>query len=123
MEDVASGEVSTILLVEDDQTLRSLTGEVMEELGYQVTAVASAEEALQALQKERFDVLFTDIGLGGMSGLDLSRQALRAYPDLRIIVASGYSFDKDEELEKVGVMLKPYDLMKIRQVLGGLSVR
>ncbi|WP_434140407.1 response regulator [Pseudomonas luteola] len=123
LEETASNKVLNILLVEDDLTLRSLTSEVMEELGYQVTAVASAEEALDALQSSTFDVLFTDIGLGGMSGLDLSRQALKRYPGLHVVVASGYAFDKDDELKHVKALLKPYDLFKIRQLLDDLSVR
>jgi CheY-like chemotaxis protein len=123
LESPANNTALIILLVEDDLTLRSLTGEVMEELGYQVTAVASAEDALQVLQSGSFNVLFTDIGLGGMSGLDLSRQALRLYPKLHVVVASGYSFDKDDELKDVDVLLKPYDLFKIRKMLDDLSVR
>jgi CheY-like chemotaxis protein len=123
LESPANNTALNILLVEDDLTLRSLTGEVMEELGYQVTAVASAEDALQVLQSGSFNVLFTDIGLGGMSGLDLSRQALRLYPKLHVVVASGYSFDKDDELKDVDVLLKPYDLFKIRKMLDDLSVR
>ncbi|GGL98610.1 response regulator [Pseudomonas asuensis] len=123
LEETASNRALNILLVEDDLTLRSLTSEVMEEFGYQVTAVASAEEALDALQKGGFNVLFTDIGLGGMSGLDLSRQALKRYPDLHVVVASGYAFDKDDELKHVKALLKPYDLFKIRQLLDDLSVR
>ncbi|GAC1036903.1 hypothetical protein thsps117_16600 [Pseudomonas sp. No.117] len=107
-----------VLLVEDDATLRMLTTEVIEELDHQVTAVASAEAALELLPQREHDVLFTDIGLGGMSGVELTRRALAMDPTLRIVVASGYAFEPEPGMEaRVGVLIKPYDLNKIRQAL------
>lgn len=107
-----------VLLVEDDATLRMLTTEVIEELDHQVTAVASAEAALELLPQGEHDVLFTDIGLGGMSGIELTRRALVMDPTLRIVVASGYAFEPEPGMEaRVGVLIKPYDLNKIRQAL------
>ncbi|MBA1209942.1 response regulator [Pseudomonas oryzihabitans] len=107
-----------VLLVEDDATLRMLTTEVIEELDHQVTAVASAEAALELLPQREHDVLFTDIGLGGMSGIELTRRALAMDPTLRIVVASGYAFEREPGMEaRVGVLIKPYDLNKIRQAL------
>jgi CheY-like chemotaxis protein len=107
-----------VLLVEDDATLRMLTTEVIEELDHQVTAVASAEAALELLPQGEHDVLFTDIGLGGMSGIELTRRALVMDPALRIVVASGYAFEPEPGMEaRVGVLIKPYDLNKIRQAL------
>ncbi|MEH3021230.1 MAG: response regulator [Pseudomonas oryzihabitans] len=107
-----------VLLVEDDATLRMLTTEVIEELDHQVTAVASAEAALELLSQGNHDILFTDIGLGGMSGVELTRRALAMDPALRIVVASGYAFEREPGMEaRVGVLIKPYDLNKIRQAL------
>jgi len=111
-----------VLLVEDDATLRMLTTEVIEELDHQVTAVASAEAALELLPQGNHDVLFTDIGLGGMSGIELTRRALAMDPALRIVVASGYAFEREPGMEaRVGVLIKPYDLNKIRQALADVQ--
>nr|WP_269216686.1 MULTISPECIES: response regulator [Pseudomonas] len=111
-----------VLLVEDDATLRMLTTEVIEELDHQVTAVASAEAALELLPQREHDVLFTDIGLGGMSGIELTRRALAMDPTLRIVVASGYAFEREPGMEaRVGVLIKPYDLNKIRQALADVQ--
>lgn len=111
-----------VLLVEDDATLRMLTTEVIEELDHQVTAVASAEAALELLPQREHDVLFTDIGLGGMSGIELTRRALAMDPTLRIVVASGYAFEREPGMEaRVGVLIKPYDLNKIRQALANVQ--
>lgn len=110
-----------ILFVEDDPTLRMLTGEVMTELGYQVSLAESAEEALGLLARESFDVLFTDIGLPGMSGLDLARQVAERYPALRRVIASGYAVDvQAERLGDTQCVLKPYDIDRVRTLLDGL---
>ena len=71
-----------ILFVEDDPTLRMLTGEVLTELGHRVEVSETAEEALGFLDRQPFDVLLTDVGLAGMSGIDLARQAGARHPEL-----------------------------------------
>ncbi len=112
----------SILFVEDDFTLRMLTGEVIEELGHRVRACESAEEALQVLQGERFDVLLTDIGLGGMSGLELLRAVAPNHPQLKLVIASGYPVDAREEgVPAAQVLLKPYDLQQVRELLALLA--
>lgn len=109
-----------ILFVEDDPTLRMLTAEVMSELGHQVVLGSSAEEALTLLAGEPFDLLFTDVGLPGMSGLELAREVRRRYPGLEVVIASGYAVDVgSERLDGVQCMLKPYDLERIRSLLAG----
>ncbi|GAB6388228.1 PAS domain-containing protein [Stutzerimonas marianensis] len=119
----ASGEagVLKILFVEDDPTLRMLTGEVMEELGHQVSPCDSAEEALEQLARREFDVLLTDVGLAGMSGIELARQARARHPSLSIVIASGYPVDaRQEGLEGLKSMLKPYDIQQVRTLLDGI---
>ncbi len=107
-----------ILFVEDDPTLRMLTGEVMEELGHQVSACESAEAALEMLEQRRFDVLLTDVGLAGMSGIELVRQARSRDAALSVVIASGYAINaRDEGLENLRTMLKPYDIHQVRTLL------
>lgn len=107
-----------ILFVEDDPTLRMLTGEVMEELGHDVSLCESAEAALELLEKRRFDVLLTDVGLAGMSGIELVRQARARDAALSVVIASGYAISaRDEGLEDLRTMLKPYDIHQVRSLL------
>ncbi|WP_028238682.1 PAS domain-containing protein [Stutzerimonas azotifigens] len=113
-----------ILFVEDDPTLRMLTGEVMTELGHEVSLSESAEEALAALAQEPFDVLFTDVGLSGMSGIDLVREAKARHPSLDVVIASGYIVDAAEVgVQPLHTMLKPYDIHRVRDVLAGIQAR
>jgi len=110
-----------ILFVEDDPTLRMLTGEVMMELGHQVVASETAEEALEALERQPFDVLLTDVGLAGMSGIDLAREAGARHPQLSLVIASGYAVNaSDVGLDRLRTMLKPYDIHQVRGLLDGI---
>jgi len=110
-----------ILFVEDDPTLRMLTGEVMMELGHQVVASETAEEALELLEQQPFDVLLTDVGLAGMSGIDLVREVGVRQPQLSLVIASGYAVSaSDVGLDRLRTMLKPYDIHQVRQLLEGI---
>lgn len=110
-----------VLFVEDDPTLRMLTGEVMEELGHQVSPCESAEAALEMLEQRRFDVLLTDVGLAGMSGIELVRQARSRDAALSVVIASGYAINAREEgLDNLRTMLKPYDIHQVRTLLDSI---
>ncbi len=111
-----------ILFVEDDPTLRMLTGEVMEELGHEVSLCESAEAALDQLARQSFDVLLTDVGLAGMSGIELVRQAKACDADLSVVIASGYAVDAREVgLPDLRSMLKPYDIHQVRSLLESIQ--
>ena len=112
-----------VLLVEDDALVRWATLAMFEELGHAVTAVASAREALQSLAAERFDVLFTDVGLPDSSGIDLAREALGRVSGLKVVLATGY-----QESEAAGgagggwVRLpKPYHSADLQRVLSTIA--
>ncbi len=90
---------ASILLVEDNPSVRSLAVAMLEDEGYRVRACASAEEALEAAAAERFDLLLTDIVLGSMNGADLADELRRSFPGLPVIYMSGYT--EDTQLVKV----------------------
>ncbi|MHA7633549.1 response regulator [Corallococcus sp. M7] len=110
-----------ILLVEDDADIRESASELMSDLGHTVLAVESAEAAGEAMAKEPFDLLFTDVTLPGKSGVVLAREAVKRYPSLRIIIASGdsraVSAEDGQALERVVLLPKPYDLNQMERAL------
>ncbi|WAE61357.1 PAS domain-containing protein [Stutzerimonas sp. R40042] len=111
----------TILFVEDDPTLRMLTGEVLTELGHRVEVSETAEEALGFLDRQPFDVLLTDVGLAGMSGIDLARQAGARHPELALVIASGYAVSPAEVgIDRLRTMIKPYDIHQVRELLDAI---
>ncbi len=93
----------------------------MMELGHQVVVSETAEEALELLEQQPFDVLLTDVGLAGMSGIDLVREVGVRQPQLSLVIASGYAVSaSDVGLDRLRTMLKPYDIHQVRQLLEGI---
>lgn len=78
-----------ILVVEDEPLILMSTVDMLSELGHKVFEAGSAEKALAVLETEKIDVLLTDVGLPGMSGTDLARQARERWPAMHIVFASG----------------------------------
>jgi PAS domain S-box-containing protein len=102
------------LLVEDDDNVAALTGEMLSHLGWRVTRVASAEAALGAITNG-LDVglVFSDVMMpGGKSGLELAQALRQRHVDLPIVLASGYTETVHREAERAGLPLlsKPYNL-------------
>jgi CheY-like chemotaxis protein len=107
-----------ILLVEDNDDARAMVGELLAILGHEVDAVASAEHALERLAGNQYDLLFTDVGLPGMTGTELAQRAKALHRELRVIFATGYG-------EAIGgmvafphlVLSKPYKLSELERAL------
>ncbi|MDP1832208.1 MAG: PAS domain S-box protein [Geothrix sp.] len=89
------GGTETILLVEDDASLRELAREHLERNGYTVLAAPSPFAALELarLHAGRIQLLFTDVVLPGMNGRALADQLVRMLPEVRVLYASGYPND------------------------------
>jgi PAS domain S-box-containing protein len=109
-----SREAGDALLVEDNDEVAALTREMLEDLGWRVTRVASGEAALGALADgRRIDLVFSDVMMpGGMSGLDLARKARRRRPHIPIVLTSGYAEPIRRQAEEAGLPLlpKPFNL-------------
>jgi two-component system cell cycle sensor histidine kinase/response regulator CckA len=84
---------STILLVEDEPTVREVTREVLEHAGYKVLECDRAEEALLLASKHQgaIDLLLTDVVMPGMNGADLAHRLQSTQPDLVTVFMSGYA--------------------------------
>jgi CheY-like chemotaxis protein len=84
----------TVLVVEDEPAVRTLTQRLLGEAGYRVLVAATGEEALAAaLQESQIDLLLTDVVMPGMSGRDLAREFCRIRPRARVLYMSGYTDD------------------------------
>ncbi len=112
---------SKVLVVEDDPDMRQYVTTQLQELGYEVAAVATGVEALHLLSTDdTFDLLFTDLVLpGGVSGLELARRARRAFgADLKVLLTSGHTLEVfDEQVFDAPELLllrKPYRRQELR---------
>jgi len=82
----------TILVVEDDEEVRTFAVETLAELGHRILAAGDARAALRILEQETVDLLFTDVGLpGGIDGRQLADEALRRWPALKVLFTTGYT--------------------------------
>ena len=86
------GQGETILIVEDDATVRLILSDVLEELGYNVVLASDARPALPILQSDRqIDLMVCDVVLPHINGRKLAEIARAARPDLKILFVTGYA--------------------------------
>ncbi|ACA15215.1 multi-sensor hybrid histidine kinase [Methylobacterium sp. 4-46] len=81
----------TILVVEDDPTVRALIAETLSDRGYRVREAADGPAGLAALEAAPVDLVVTDVGLPGLNGRQMIDQARGARPDLRVLFITGYA--------------------------------
>jgi PAS domain S-box-containing protein len=114
-----------LLLVEDDVSVAVVALELLEGLGLEVRAVETAPLALDLLKHERFDMMLTDVVMpGGMTGIELARMCGRDYPDMRVVLTSGYAGeDVDAALADAPwpFLRKPYSGEQLARILGELT--
>src|SRR2546425_1515691 len=79
-----------VLIADDEESIRHVLTELLEERGYEVRAVTDGEDAMRELFARDYDALVTDVRMPRMNGLDLVRAAQAAWPDITIIVMSAY---------------------------------
>lgn len=106
---------STILVVEDDDIVRMLIVDVLQELGFSVLEADGSERAIELLEdtNQRIDLLMTDVGLPGMDGRALAQKARELRQALPILFASGYA-DTVEVEEGMAIIGKPFSIDQLR---------
>jgi PAS domain S-box-containing protein len=108
----AKGGSERLLVVEDDASVLSLTVEMLQGLGYRIVTASDATQALAIMAAdEPFDLLFTDVVMpGGLSGLELARQARASRPEMKILLTSGYVGENAATAQSEFALLdKPYE--------------
>lgn len=121
------GQGQRLLLVEDEPLAREALASALTALGYEVTAVASAEEALGLSDLGSFAILLTDYGLPGITGLELAASLTSRVPQLKVVLMSGYG----PELATINgrfqvapqFLQKPFSLAELAATLAKLTVQ
>jgi PAS domain S-box-containing protein len=110
-----------VLVVDDEALVLESTAAMLEELGYEPVPADSGEAALALLEARRDVVaVLTDHAMPGMTGLALADRLRRRWPDLPVILATGYAGAWAEEAEPRPRLSKPYTLTQLSQVLQGV---
>jgi CheY-like chemotaxis protein len=113
-----------VLIVEDDTFVAELAAGMLNELGFESTITHSAKEALERLAAgEKPKIIFSDVVMpGGISGIELARKVRERFPELPILLTTGYS-------EQVGgnhgfpVLQKPYEMDALASAIGNVLKR
>ena len=110
-----------LLLVDDEEALRSVVAERLRDAGYEVTEAADGEAAVKAIDGFAFDVIVSDLRLPGVDGREVVETALTRYPSIVAIVVTGYGTVKDAvDMTKMGVadfIAKPFQFDELMHVL------
>lgn len=114
-DDLQRGQGEHILVVEDDSDVRALVVGSLQNLGYKVTELPSAEQGLALLQQGSVDVVLSDVVLiGEMTGPDLLNAARAMYPDIGALLMSGYSADANQ-ITEYPILHKPFRRTELAQ--------
>ncbi len=114
---------ATILVVEDEDAVRALAVSLLERQGYRVIQAANAGGALRVVERdrERIDLLLTDVVMPGMQGPELARLLRLEYPTLPVVFMSGYAAEElTDEMRRDAVLLpKPFSSATLLDAVGG----
>jgi CheY-like chemotaxis protein len=125
------GGNESILIAEDEESLRRTATRLLERLGYRVLAVANGEEALAALEAHgpEIHLLVSDVSMPRMGGHELREKVRHRFPHLRFLFATGYSAESLRgdglRIEPTELITKPYSLAElaaaVRRVLNATA--
>ena len=111
------GEPVRILVIDDEQVIRDLLHDMLSSRDYLVTTAEDAKSGLTAARSTQYQVIFTDIRMPGMNGLDVCRQLRQECPDSRVIMMTGYGLEEMiQEALRLGAFAsvkKPFDIQDI----------
>jgi PAS domain S-box-containing protein len=109
-----------VLVVEDNRKVGEFAGQMLVDLGFEATWVGNAQAALELTQEHpgRFDIVFSDVVMPGMSGLELAKELRSRYPKLPVVLTSGYSHVIAEQgTHGFELLHKPYSVEELARVL------
>ncbi|WP_197277267.1 PAS domain-containing protein [Sphingomonas profundi] len=114
-----AGEAS-ILIVEDNEQVGEFAAQLLDDLGYTTRYAANARDALGILERDHatIDILFSDVVMPGVDGVQLARQVQARWPEIRIVLVSGYSHVlAGDARHGFDLLHKPYSADELSRVL------
>jgi PAS domain S-box-containing protein len=120
LEATSSGRGNCVLVVEDNEEVGRFSTELLQDLGYEIDWVGSADAALKALADNElaYDLVFSDVIMPGMNGVDLAVAVRERYPGLPVVLTSGYSNVLAQNADRgFELIQKPYSVEALSRIL------
>ena len=113
-----------ILVVDDQESMRTLLRDMLEVIGHEVTLAEGGEQALSALGEKRYDLVLSDLNMPGMDGTALLKAVKSTYENTPVVIITGYgTFHTEKRVMKEGAdgyISKPCTLAKIERTLSAI---
>jgi CheY-like chemotaxis protein len=112
--------VATILVVDDEVSIRRLLRDVLEKAGHTVLLAKDGIEALEALSRNAVDLAIVDLMMPRMDGLELLRRMRSEFTDLKVVVVSAYDEIMDlaqRQKDVIAILQKPFELETVRKTI------
>ena len=121
--------MAKILIVEDDESVRSFTARAIQASGHQVETAEDGDLGLETIRQAGgdYDLVLSDIRMPAMDGIEMAKRAASEFPGLKILLMTGYAEQRERaaDLERIiiDVVPKPFSLneirMKVQQAIAG----
>ena len=115
------GSKAKILVIDDEESVRSVLSRVLSQVNHQVTVAENGEEGIRLFKEKEFDIVLTDLGMPGMSGWEVCRAIKKMSPRTPVGMITGWGMevgqDKMKEYELDFLISKPFNLSQILSVL------
>jgi DNA-binding response OmpR family regulator len=115
-----------ILLIDDEEIIRMTSGEILNELGYDVLCAANGDEGMAILKEKNnsISLVILDMSMPGKSGIEIYREIKEFMPSMKVLLTSGYKEEENVEqmLEKAndGFIQKPYTIDELNNRLASM---
>lgn len=108
-----------ILVVDDDEAVRTVTFEMLKRLGFEVTTADCGASALEQATHQSFDLVLLDLAMPNMSGVEVFSSLKQIKPESRVIFMTGYSKDEFSDLltdneDTTSVLSKPFPMQELK---------
>lgn len=118
---MAKNATRKILIVDDNPNMSVLLSDILEIFEYEGNRAEDGVEALEKLNKDKYDMVFTDLRMPKMDGIDLLKAIKNEHPDMPVVVITGYSIGETQNLllsqKADGMLNKPFKVNEIKDLL------
>jgi len=115
------------LIVDDEESVGSVLGDVLEMDGHEVAVVTDGATAIERFRAERFDVVFTDLAMPGLSGWQVIRAVKAIAPDVPVFLVSGFAVELSADERRAhgveAVLAKPLKIAELHAAVGQAARR